>query len=263
MAPSTFKHLAPPSASASSSGYKLNIEGLSAPLAFDDVNIGNNLQPTALPVISDVILAPDVVVATDVNVVTAGSIADGMAKTARQNQAATEMKAVSTGSHERAALGFVHVVKKALWLLKITGISSSTLLPVAVMQLDNPLQVVAKPLDDCLTLLHNFKEFSHSLLAKFLVHSASDIVFTVAPSPASQSLEEVLDKDPPPIDIPISELFVDSTEPASQDDSFILELERIRQNRCKSSLFRLRLRDMNFVVQGSKSSIKLHKDLCL
>lgn len=63
-----------------------------------------------------------------------------MAKTARQNQAATEMKAVSTGSHERAALGFVHVVKKALWLLKITGISSSTLLPVAVMQLDNPLQ---------------------------------------------------------------------------------------------------------------------------
>lgn len=66
---------------------------------------------------------------------------------------------------------------------------------------------VIKPSKDRLALLHNLKEFSHTLTTKFMVPSASNISLTIDPPP--QSLDTVLDKEPSMTDISILDPFVD------------------------------------------------------
>lgn len=71
---------------------------------------------------------------------------------------------------------------------------------------------VSKPPHDRLDLLHKFKEFSHTLSAKPLVESVSDVGPLVVPTLALQFLATIFDKEPQQADIPNSGPYIDISD---------------------------------------------------
>lgn len=96
---------------------------------------------------------------------------------------------------------------------------------------------VTKPPVDRLSLLHNFKEFSHTILIKSPVHNALESVFiaalSFALSSASPSSDAVSDKDPHRAYIPVSNSFVDISDFTMHDDFIPIRLKKSRKNNYK------------------------------